>query len=238
MGRQALSHSHSHPLLRLSFCFSVSAKWHLKFICVEALSPDRTAIVHLECGSAFNLCTGGQHFQHPTATETATNATVTPTGYRHTHINIDTDIGLLFGGGARAPRPQKCLGISVSLPVSIHPSMKLCVQLYSNYRTLIYLTCCLTSSSSSNGGRPHGRGSCCPFKCVHPFKSLISFWHFALAFGISLILLKSCQCHAHSHHCWPLATPTLVLFIYLFIFVFRFVSHSFRLDKISAAIQN
>lgn len=147
---------------------------------------------------------------------------------RHTHINMDTDIGLLFWG--REPETAR-VPWHFGVAACFNTSMKLCVQLHSNYRTLIYLTCCLTSSSSSsssNGGREHGRVSCCPFKCVHPFKSLISFWHFALAFGISLILLKSCQCHAHNRlfckaiHiiCWPLATPTLMLFIYLFVFFF------------------
>lgn len=62
-----------------------------------------------------------------------------------------------------------------------------------------------------------GRG---PFKCVHPFKSLISFWHFALPFGISLILLKSWPVSLSllptlpKVHviCWPPPSPPFIYF--------------------------
>lgn len=104
----------------------------------------------LECESAFNLCTGGQHFSH-----------------LHTHI----EFSLLFEC-LRTTRPQKYFGILVSLPVPMHPSIQISSShfpYFSLYLSLIYLFCRQLEQQE--------REKCCESIQMRtiPFKSLISF---------------------------------------------------------------
>lgn len=92
------------------------------------------ACVCVLCESAFNFCTGGQHFRHKEPTRLASTAKVL------WHFGLQS---------VQFIRPS----IHLSICQGSHPTIQL----------------------SITAAIEEGRGGRGPFKCVHPFKSLISF---------------------------------------------------------------